>query len=300
MRPTCHASPAANLGKITGLASLLLLGFAGASAAQVNAVWQGTDNSYDNPSNWDLGGLPAAVPINDGTTDYDVFIGASSSVFFDVLGPSNEVQSLSLGTDSSFEVPSGLALNVVGELDANGVIRATGGTLTNTSPLSHFALNGGAARLFATNNGTVTLDGPAVYQYNRTGTEEILAARSGATLSLPTLTSITLNISSGWVKNIVANAGTVNLQNVTTIGAGAGANDGYLDLYYQAGGQINLASLQHINPQAGNNQDAVRFFFQDSDTYNVPASTAVNTDFRLSAGATLDLPNLTEFSGVGF
>ncbi|MEN1678962.1 MAG: hypothetical protein AAGJ46_05180 [Planctomycetota bacterium] len=92
----------------------------------------------------------------------------------------------------------------------------------------------------------------------------------------------------------------MNLQNVTSLGTGpGGANDGYLDLYYQAGGQINLASLQSIGAQAANSEDVVRFFFQDADNYNLPANSAVNAEFYLSTGATLDLPNLTSLSGAG-
>jgi hypothetical protein len=100
----------------------------------ISATWIGGNENYNDPNNWDI----AAVPTNDATTFYDVFIdggdGATGSVV--TLDGEAVIDSLVIDAGDSLEIANGAGLTVEGQLGSGsvsnaGILRTTGNLIVN-------------------------------------------------------------------------------------------------------------------------------------------------------------------------
>ena len=267
------------------------LGTAQFSVAQTIATWTGTagNGSYNDPTNWDIG----VVPIDSGGTTYQVFIGSSQNVTFDVPGTGHQVFQLTTGGSSQFTVDPGRDLLVTDAASIGGLVSTTNGTLSASSAASMFT--GTAARILATSGGQITLGVPSLSSTLTSG-ELITATGTGAAVTLSQLQTINNDQDAGGspIRVIAArNSGHVDLSALTNVIGGRGGDS--LRFETTSGGTMDLSALQSISGFRN-----VRFM-TDAATYSLPALSTIEgaVIFELDAGADLSLPVLTSFYGSG-
>ena len=149
------------------------------------------------------------------------------------------------------------------------------------------ALEGGQVDL----SGVTQITGPGGGTGNDRGIQ-ILANGTNSEVDLSSLTSFTNDAPDPDSKLTVANAGTIVLDNLTTLNG--------VDVELTDGGTINLDNVTNI--------DGASFFVNDGVTLSLPNVTSftvadefsADNFFRaLGAGSVLDLSNLTELTGSG-
>ena len=268
------------------------------AAGQTPALWTGLagTTSYNDPGNWDT----PAVPVNGGGTTYSVTIPAGAAVEFDVPGP-QEVTDFDLGDNATLTVNPGRSLTVLDFAEIYGLVTTDNGVFSAPAAAAQFP--GNRARAHVSGGGSVTIAAPSYSSTGRTerGTFTILSATgTGSLLDLSSLLSITDNHSTGNYEQIhvisATNDGVIDLSKVQNISGPTYEESDRLDIVVNTGGNVILDALQSTT--AGNGE--VRFAI-DVPTYGLPAlETAVNTQFDLSDGRTLNLPLLVSHSGEGY
>ncbi|MBN2473428.1 MAG: PEP-CTERM sorting domain-containing protein [Pirellulales bacterium] len=260
--------------------------------AEVTANWTGGagTNSYADPDNWDT----LLVPANDATNLYNVVIPGGQGVLYDVDGI-HEVTDLTLGTDATLTIAPGEQLEVLDDARISGVISTAGGTFSAPGPGAQLLNNRG--RLFASASGQISLgalDYSATFADRRANVTLLSVDGDGSLIDLSSalsFTSASYGAYATYFFDVVAdNHGVIDVSSVGSI-TGAGDND-WLRLFIESEGDIVLTGLTAVS---GRTQ-----FIVDVASYDLPAlQTAVNTNFTVRAGRTLNLPALVSVSGGG-
>ncbi len=266
-----------------------------AMADHKTVIWNGDGDgvSYSDPDNWDID----EVPINDGTHTYNVVIGSSVAVTFDV-GSADVVTDLSLGGGSTLTINSGKSLTVLDDADIYGYITTDNGAFTAIAAAARFP--GNAARLNVSGGGTI---GIGATTYSSTGLPNnytlMSAQGAGSMLNLSSLATLNagFNDNSGYVRVHTISAttgGIIDLSGVTEI-IGPYRGEDRLDLIIGTPGGINLDSLLTTSGSG------MKLFDINVASYSLPLlQTAGNTKFDVMDAGQLDLATLQIFTGGNF
>ncbi|MDC0936851.1 hypothetical protein OAS39_11245, partial [Pirellulales bacterium] len=189
-------------------------------AAIIDATWIGpAGGSYGDPANWDIG----VVPINNAVDQYNVIVGNSASVNFDVAG-SSEVLELILGSGATLNIASNRELRTIAGTRISGNLNVTGGLLETADGNSQFLGSGFTIRSSA--GGTIFV-GAENYTNNLSDHRADLTLLSsdgvGSVLDLSGVNTFTSsswgyrNSTVGWNYNVSAtNNGVIDLSGATT------------------------------------------------------------------------------------
>ncbi len=271
--------------------------------AIIDATWIGpAGGSYDDPANWD----PAQRPVNTATDEFNVTIGNSQSVVYDI-SDDNAILDLTLGSGTSLTVQPEKSLNVLGSSQLSGSIFAVNGAFDATVGPTQFLGNGFSFGV--SQGGTISLSALSYVNTLADYRSDFTLLSSDGTGSLldlsgvNTLTSSSYgyrNASVGWNYDVSAtNNGVIDLSSVTTInGANPNVNSdnrwdrSFLRLVLDSGGDIRLNNLTQTS---GRTHFDVRV-----PTYSLPAlETTDYTYFSAAEGTTIDVPALLSMENRG-
>ncbi|MBI4695654.1 MAG: hypothetical protein HY749_16730 [Gammaproteobacteria bacterium] len=263
-------------------ATAALLAGAGADAATLAASWNGGAGSYFDATRWSTSPL---VPIDVGSTVFDVTIGgAGDSVTFSG-GIASTVQSLTLGNGATFTVSGGLSVFTPGQpvFDSANLAVLDGGRFDGSAATSYTGASGTGAQRSLTASGigsVLDLSGlTSVIRSNGFASQVRISAGAGARVDLSSLTGFTQPAGTSGGLVIVANgAGSVvDLPRLTALDRAT------LDV--ANGGTVNAQLQQFTNGTLHRG---------GAGTLDLAALTsAANSQITADAGATIDLGTAT-------
>ncbi|MFZ4733930.1 MAG: hypothetical protein ACOYK7_15440, partial [Pirellulales bacterium] len=286
-------------------AAVLVLGWVGgasATAQLTTATWTGAagDGRYSNPANWSGG----VVPINSGTTLYNVvvpFISGKSSLTLDSDVPNDiTVNDFTLANGVTLTVNPNRRFTVDDDAMISGLVNVAGG---RSQFDSGWALQtpGNTARFAVAQSGTAVVRIP---EYSTTGLSAatanygvLSASGSGSVLDASSIQSwsAAFNDSRGdlvTVQTVAASSGgRIDLSGLTTLTTPVYSED-RVDFIVSTGGQIDLSNLATVGG-AG----SLRLNVNESAALSAAKLTTANSlAIDLRAGASLSLPELSTVS----
>ncbi|MBK8479071.1 MAG: hypothetical protein IPL39_23150 [Opitutaceae bacterium] len=267
--------------------------------AQTVATYTGTDGSYANPANWDIG----VVPLNSGGNRYSAAIGADQDwINFDPAAGAHELSGLSIGTDTTFTLNSGRNLSVLGSFTSAGGLLVSGpGTAFDFTGPGPIQLDGASIMVESGAHATIASAGPAhelvVDQADPTQNRglHLLATDTGSLLDLDGFHSIETRNGAG-LRIDAERAATTTLGQLTVLSA----SDLWVSsLNASEAGTIHLPSLSAIQ--------GTHFFTASTGGTLATASTAdprtltiagtSSTTFRAEdAGSRIDFSSIDTFA----
>jgi hypothetical protein len=273
----------------------LLVALAGQAVnAQTTVTWTGGagDGNYSNPANWS----PAVVPVNNGSTTYNVvipFVSGRSTIFVDGGTPSDiNVQDFTLADNVTLVLNPNRRFTVRDDAVLNGVVDARGaGTVFNSGTA---VSSSSRLRLRSRDQASVLLRASSFSTSGTNFSETIFLAENNARIELDGTTQFLYGAGSGrHTHTLAANlGGTLDLTDLTVLASVSGEDD-VLNVSVDESSSVLLGGLQIIQAN-GNGNDYVRLSMGRNVNVSAPVLTGAS---RLRTGFTqngaFSAPSLT-------
>lgn len=271
---------------------LAVIGFSGASvSAQVLATWTGAGDgsSYSDPNNWSNG----VVPINSGTTTYNVLVPNNHNIVFDVAG---SISGISYGTGGSITLGNGVAFNVNSVASLGSNIFADGAGTSFTATGVGVSLNN-SIRSIATNGAEINYSATQ-YIKSASGTSVAFhASGAGSTINASQLSTIEnasgITFLQGHNTSFIAeNGGVLDFSGVQSVVGGVSDHGWTQNLFQiQTGGNIDFSSLASLT--------RLNQFDVSIANYSLPSlETAEGLTLNLASESTFNTNQLLSISGA--
>jgi uncharacterized protein YegL len=270
---------------------LVLICASGGYAQSINSTWICENGNYSDTTCWEP--LLSLPPCNSGPIIFNVSIPAEKgTISMDVN--ICEVNSLTLGQNTTFEVLADNSFSVIDQTNIYGIIHGNGGNFI--APTASFF--GNSSQVFV-DSGAVVEIGASNYSatdLNRSRTNYTLLSSDGTGSVLDLSTMVELNDAVNiqfdgetYRHTIVAqNGGTIDLSNLKKIIGPSG--DEVLNIKVASDSTIILDSLESVSH--ADTRGRIRFNVDGNAILELPSLTSVSdTTFHVTEGAQINTTN---------